>query len=60
MSYHQQWRILAARIHSLTKAGQLYGQLSHAHDGYGRIDGTVLYCTAPWEGTAVASTSVNT
>ena len=34
MSYHQQWRILAARIHSLTKAGQLYGQLSQAGDGY--------------------------
>ena len=34
MSYHQQWRTLSARIHSLAKAGQLYGQLSHAGDTY--------------------------
>ena len=34
MSYHQQWGILAARIHALTKAGELYGQLRASNDVY--------------------------
>jgi hypothetical protein len=34
MSYYQQWRILSARIHSLTKAGELYGLLNSSSDSY--------------------------